>query len=175
MRMSLDPKVEEIKRDAGVRATGCRKRSQEHVISHQRWSWWARLLAITTAAVAGIGGISAISSAKAGTAFAVVGGALVIVGVLARAVDEGLGASKTAEDHRLAAVRFRDAQLQYLTLSRFPPGDAEAAEGKFVQIQAQAIQAEGDSPVVEQASRERREEQERKDKEDKEGKSQVRS
>lgn len=143
-------------------------RSQEHAISHQRWSRWARTLAIATAAVAGVGGLSAISSAEAGTAFAVLGGVLVVVGVLTRAIDEGLGTAKTAEDHRLAAVRFRDLQLQYLTLSQFPPSDAESAENKLIQIQTQAVQAETESPVVEEKAKAEREERDRRAKAERE-------
>jgi hypothetical protein len=153
----MDEKAEKVGVRARQRATGCRKRSEEHAISYQRWNWWARLLAIVTAGLAGLGGIGAITSAQAGSTLAVVGGALVVLVVLIRAVDEGLGAARTAEQHRLAAVRFRDVQLQYLTLGQFTPDDGGAAEEKFALIQAQALEAETDSPLVERRSKLKRE------------------
>lgn len=50
----------------------------------------------------------------------------------------------------------RDVQLQYLTLSQFPPSDAESAENKFAQTQAQATQAETESPVRNKATQQRK-------------------
>jgi hypothetical protein len=153
----VDEKAEKVSARARQRSIGCRKRSEEHAISYQQWSKWARILAIVTAGLAGLGGIGAISSANAGSAFAVIGGALVVLVVLTRAVDEGLGAARTAEQHRLASVRFREVQLQYLTLAQFTPDDGDAAEEKFTQVQTQALRAETDSPLVESRAKRKRE------------------
>jgi len=161
----MDEKAAKVAKRARQRATGCRKRSDEHAISYQRWNWWARFLAITTAGLAGLGGIGAITSAKGSSLLAILGGGLVVLMVLIRAVDEGLGAARTAEGHRLAAVRFREIQLLYLTFGNFPPDDGTAAEEKFLQIQSQAVQVEADSPLVEQKSRLKREQLEKEEKE----------
>lgn len=159
----MDGTTQEVGRRAAQRATGCWKRSEEHAISYQRWTKWARTLAIVTAGLAGLGGIGAIGSAEAGSALAVAGGGLVVLMVLARAVDEGLGAARTAEEHRLASVRFREVQLQYLTLAQFPPDDRDAAEKKLLQIQSQAVQAETESPLVERKAKLKREQLARED------------
>lgn len=80
-----------------------------------------------------------------------------VIGVLARALDEGLGASRTSEAHRLAAVRFREVQVEYLFLKRFAPQDPDAAEKRLAEIQAKGLEAESESPLAEDKSREKRE------------------
>jgi hypothetical protein len=124
-------------------------RSREHRESWKRWRARAIAFQITLAAVSAVAGSALLAGAKEGSTAAIVIGVLAIVGAVLTATSEALSPSKTAEEHRRAAIRFSALGVAFNTFVRTSHDDDDA-HSQFQALDGEHLAAVKEGPEPEQ-------------------------
>lgn len=143
------PETAAIRKRARWLGRGCAWRGDEHQVCAERWRIVALAVNVPAGVFSAVAGAALLASAKEGSALAIAGGVIGLLGAALTTASGHLGAEARAEAHRRAAAGFSGLATAYYDIAYLPEAAPQHLRELLDELNARRAELLDRSPLPE--------------------------